>query len=536
MITQAHFKVFVLLIFSVVLFYLTYLFSFRSVIVHDYGILIDQSYRIFKGQIMYKDFYFPTTPLTFMIQAALFKIFNPDVFWMKIYLAVMNTILYFIAILLCTKVLKLSSNILLWIVVPITIAWSPGIMLMRPWYDFDANFFAFTALFFLALGSIREKNYIFLIAGFCAGLSACSKQNIGAGSILSAFLFILLQPSIKREKLMRSFFFGLGLLIIASIFCAYFIYHDALREAINCTIVRASQRASNYNYFVQALRVIFRTDNNFIKLTFFLYITAIILCWKERKINIKEGSVRLGIVLYSFITMWFGCLAEQGNDYPHQQIYLGVLLGIWCSSPWVRGEMPFSLYALIKAPKFLFTIFLASLTFFWPIYKHWRITFKFNEMKWSLNHGRIKGLNFIHSDYQYVESLLEFEKTIPKNETIFLFPDPVFFYFATGRLSPIRQIGFVISNWENPLDEVKHIEDSLNKKDVKWVIIARETSFDFGHLRFGDVSEDWKTAVNKGIVMSSRGDYSFLRNFIDKNYVEVPNSPLGYWVLKKKTL
>ena len=74
----------VILLFSVLTFGLMYVLSFRTPIVMDCGILIDRSYRIFLGQVPYRDFFCITTPLTFFTQALVFKIFAPKIFWLKI--------------------------------------------------------------------------------------------------------------------------------------------------------------------------------------------------------------------------------------------------------------------------------------------------------------------------------------------------------------------------------------------------------------------------------------------------------------------
>lgn len=131
-----------------------------------------------------------------------------------------------------------------------------------------------------------------------------------------------------------------------------------------------------------------------------------------------------------------------------------------------------------------------------------------------------------------MKDLLDFESYIPKEEKIFLWPDPIFFYFATDRrpLTPLS--GFVITSWESPQEDNDQISQIFEAENVTWAIIAQETFFDFGYLRFG-MKEDWKTAVQTGLAMNSRGDMSKLREYLYRNFEEVPG-PVGYWTLKRK--
>src|SRR3989344_6109867 len=57
-----------------------YLMSFRSPIIVDFGVLIDRTWRIYLGQVPCRDFYCPSTPLTYWIQALLFKSSPPGMF------------------------------------------------------------------------------------------------------------------------------------------------------------------------------------------------------------------------------------------------------------------------------------------------------------------------------------------------------------------------------------------------------------------------------------------------------------------------
>lgn len=506
-------------------FTLTYLFSFRSVITHDYGVLLDRIYRITLGEVPYRDFNLPTTPLTYLIQAVVFKIFAPSIFWMKVSLSFMNSVLVCGAIHIARKFLWINWKIYLLFVIPIAIVWSPGIILMRPWYDFDANFFALFTLFSLLTFSQSQKKSWVIIAGIACGLSILSKQNIGAGSFFSSLIFLCLLKEGLKGKLKTVGLFFLGLFLVAAIFSVALLCNRALTPAFEWIFLRASKRAGNL--FVQAIHVVYRVNHNFIKYIFALYAISFFLLVKNFWRDSNLSRIKLGIVLYAFITTWFGCLAEGGNDYPQQQIYLSLLCPILFGFCVTLNSQEISRNFSSWAVGFLSIIMLG-----WPIYKFWDIPFRFGVIKWDINHFRLKGYYFPYADYRFVKDLLDFESHIPKEEKIFLWPDPIFFYFATDRrpLTPLS--GFVITSWESPQEDNDQISQILEMENVTWAIIAQETFFDFGYLRFG-MKEDWKTAVQKDIAMISRGDMSQARNYLYKNFEEVPG-PVGYWTLKRK--
>lgn len=165
-------------------FITVYLISFHTPIVVDLGVVIDRSWRIFNGEIPGRDFYCPTTPLTYYLQAGVFHVAQ-SVIAMKVYLAIQAGILVVLAFIYARKVLLIDKKICYWIVAPMTLAWLPMISLKQPWYDVDAVFFAFLALF--CLGFKRP-----LLAGICCGLAFMCKQTIGAGAIVASIVFILI--------------------------------------------------------------------------------------------------------------------------------------------------------------------------------------------------------------------------------------------------------------------------------------------------------------------------------------------------------
>ena len=139
---------------------------------------------------------------------------------------------------------------------------------------------------------------------------------------------------------------------------------------------------------------------------------------------------------------------------------------------------------------------------------------------------------FRKEDHDLVKGLMDLEKTIPRDEKVFIMPDPLFFYYAADRVSPVPMTHFYVSGYELNEAEQKLIPGMLDKEGVRWALIGQERVFETGFLLFG-MEEDWKAAVKSGRAMTSRSDYSGLRAWLDANFTEVPG-PKGFWVLKRK--
>lgn len=513
-------------------FYITYLFSFRSVIVMDYGVLIERSYKIFLGEVPYRDFPLPTTPLTYYLQAAVWKIFNPSIFWMKIYIAAANTLLVLLAVRFAQKIVNLDFRLLALVVVPIAVAWSPGIILMRPWYDFDANFFGFIALFLLASGTFADRKSFFLLAGASAALSVYSKQNIGAGTTLAGFAFIAVQPGPLKDKFKNAVWYGAGLCVPSALLAAYYLKEGALGTAIEWIFVRAAGKTGD-SFLGQLFGLVLRPDNNFVKYDFVLYTVGILLALRTRKEDPRKGGLHLGIALYGFICLWLSCLAERGNDYPQQQIYLSALFAVFAAR--LADKNPgWTLPSLLRRPAFLLLGAFAALTVYWPVHINWKVPFKLNVMKWTPKDESLRGMYLIQSDYRFVQDLMDFEKTVPKTDGIFVYPDPMFFHFATGRRSPTPHTTFQnFYVWEDPPEIKALTEKYFTEANVVWAVIGQEQMFDAGFLKYG-LNETWESAVRKDLAMTTRGSHREIRDYLYKHYEEVPGGPAGYWLLKRK--
>ena len=224
--------------------------------------------------------------------------------------------------------------------------------------------------------------------------------------------------------------------------------------------------------------------------------------------------------------MWIAVLQESGGRYINVQNAMGLLGGILAVTtfdkqrgPWMRLMLPAGCMALS-----------AGILIWGATMPYLRKTYDPSEICWTVDHPRLKGMYFRKSDSEIVKSLMEFEETVPKDERMFIFPDPIFFYFAADRMSPVPMTYFS-TGWELKKGSEKNIPDMLEKADVQWILIGQEKFFDTGFLQF-TLDQDWKTALKTGSALSSRGEYPDLKNYIVKNFKEAPG-PLGFWTFRK---
>jgi len=162
--------------------------------------------------------------------------------------------------------------------------------------------------------------------------------------------------------------------------------------------------------------------------------------------------------------------------------------------------------------------------FIWGFRPHWKpIGYGRNTITYWVSNQRLKGMYFRYKDSLIIDELLAYEKTIPKDKKVFLMPDPLFFYFATGRKSPVPITHFLVSGWELNEKEQAKIPEYL--KDVDVVILGKEKTFDTGFLRF-EKDLPWHE------LMMSRSDYSELRWWLERNF---PNREEldWFWVLNR---
>lgn len=469
------------------------------------------------GQVPCRDFYCPSAPLTYFLQAL---VLPAGIMGMKLYLALQATITLIVTAWFLHVVLKVKP-IHMAMILPVSVAWLPGFQHMIPWYDVDAGFFCFLTLCALGASYFYSKYHYLILAGTMAGLSLLSKQNIGGACFIASICFIAVQDFDLKGRIKQGMAFILGFAVPLGLLAGYFAYNGALHDAWVWLVQRAAERYGEgkliSTMFTSLYLIVFGNQNNFSKFLLIFYGWAIYATWQDRK-DVAGWRVRFGAAIFCLVALLLSIVHMRGNCFPTHQMYLGVVLGLLFTSTSLRHTF------LILVPCMVLMLLFGA-TY------NWRRPYTQGSIAFTPDNARLKGMYFRKEDCDAVNELLDFEKTIPAGEKVMVMPDPLFFYYATGRMSPVPMTHFGVSGWELNDIEKELIPARLKQNDVKWVIVGRESYYNSGFLNF-DLKGKWKSNPT---AMMSRGDYTNFRTYVDENYHEVCNLKY-FWVLRRNLL
>ncbi|MBI2915725.1 MAG: hypothetical protein HYY07_02575, partial [Elusimicrobia bacterium] len=198
----------------------------------DLACILDNSFRIFKGQIPYRDFFCPTTPGSYYIQAFLWKCYEPGILTLKLFKATANGVLS-VVLLLFLRNLR-TSWIASALCLLVFVAWSPYVLVVEPWFSSDSSA-AFMIAALCLFMSLKTENFRWnVLVGFFSGCSVLFKQNDGFGCFFGAGLVLLAQNFVFPFRLRPSwkglgYFLG-GFLLCVAPFLFYYAFHQALQD------------------------------------------------------------------------------------------------------------------------------------------------------------------------------------------------------------------------------------------------------------------------------------------------------------------
>jgi hypothetical protein len=161
------------------------LFELRSfVYFRDYSIAFEGAYRLFLGQVPFRDFGSPVGPGAFVIPALFFKLFGAN--WNVFLLTqqFLNAVMLLMVYLFLQKL-----YIRTWVIRLSMIAFSVGYLVFQshPWY----NSTGFLLLLAAALCALQGGVMASLAAGTLSGLAILTKQDFGLLSVLISGALVL---------------------------------------------------------------------------------------------------------------------------------------------------------------------------------------------------------------------------------------------------------------------------------------------------------------------------------------------------------
>jgi hypothetical protein len=154
----------------------------------------DGGYRVFSGQVPFRDFLTPTGPWLYGIEALIFKLAGVSYVSYVAVAALMNAAIAALA-LVCAKGLRLSRAAALTGAL-ITAVWNLPIERGTPWYDPAAFLCLHAALAALLFGGGRVRRGAAFAAGAAVSLAFYGKQSTGAvGGLIFALYLLQIDPA-----------------------------------------------------------------------------------------------------------------------------------------------------------------------------------------------------------------------------------------------------------------------------------------------------------------------------------------------------
>jgi len=164
----------------------------------DYAITFEGAYRFFLGQVPYRDFGTPVGPVSFLIPALFFKLFEPN--W-SVFLLSQQFQNVCMLVLMYLLLGRIGARALIKRIALISFSVFYLLLLTHPWYNITGVLLLLAGAL-CALGSSRVS---VLAAGLISGLAVLAKQDFGLLTLLIAGFFVaVVSLGSDRDKILPS--------------------------------------------------------------------------------------------------------------------------------------------------------------------------------------------------------------------------------------------------------------------------------------------------------------------------------------------
>ena len=189
-------------------------------------------YKMYNGNMIYKDCNVIITPLFFYIGEILFKIFSPNYLTFRIYNLSIYTVLYFLIYKLFRKLQISKAKSLTYLIIIFLI--TGRIILIGANYNMLALIFVLIGIIY----NIRQSKTRFysIIQGIIVFLVFMTKQNIGVLYILGLVTINILENKNIKTTIKELIKTLITFLILLSIYCIYLILNNSLFDFVNYTM------------------------------------------------------------------------------------------------------------------------------------------------------------------------------------------------------------------------------------------------------------------------------------------------------------
>ncbi|MBI4974678.1 MAG: hypothetical protein HZC19_02580 [Candidatus Omnitrophica bacterium] len=211
-------------------------FSRFDIIAADEGYFNLACFRIMNGELPYRDFFLHTPPLSYYLQACIFKIFGPSFFVGRLTMAVVGVFIVMLLVLISLRLAVMPYPLL------------PGLLftfwgvshIPYPSFNWYGLLSALTIIPVIFKFTDSGDRRCLMLTGLLTTLLCLTKQNLGAAAILSLAFYIVIYRFFNdgrkfvliKDIFLDYIFIGLGASLATIPVMLFFYMNGALKDLV----------------------------------------------------------------------------------------------------------------------------------------------------------------------------------------------------------------------------------------------------------------------------------------------------------------
>ena len=279
-------------------FYICYHYGFKGIIPLDDFVNLNSGYRVYKGDLPFKDYYEVTGPALSVLQAFFFKIFGLSwktfVFNSAMFNCLTSLVIYF-----CFLNISKNKNFSLIIAILFSMLFYPNNDV--PGVDHHAWSLGIISLFLFYTG-LETKKFVYIFFSILTIFFSFFIKQVPSSYILTLMALLYIFQSYQEKKIIH-----FSKIILTILFLFVLIIFLMKKNEIDLNLVFQQYFLMLINFGGDRINKI---DLNLIKenisniyFLFFLIFPAIILLWKKKKISFHEKKKFLLIFFLILISI-----------------------------------------------------------------------------------------------------------------------------------------------------------------------------------------------------------------------------------------
>lgn len=413
--------------------------------VFDQSILIDGAWRIYSGQIPYKDFSMPHTPLLFYLQALFFSLFGATLFSAVTHAAIFNLIATGITYAGVRRYLPISRGWALGASL-ITAVWFYAPM-SWPWFETLGYLFLLMALLLI----LEEKPWAFFFSGFFGAVTILCKANVAMVSVATLVGATVLL--VTKQNRWRAILYGLAgyLVLLGLVFAWVSIFNDPVFVWNDLVVI-----PSKMDRFGRLFKIgEYAVEHGLLTGAFILAGIRYFSLPHDQKKN-------YALVMLLCFAAFFSALLSAAGAQENNLVYIGLI--------WI----------LLSAgsPRFL-SLAIGLLLFIYGVSysltrSNWSFDFSLHRPMRDLQHERLGPIRFQEPGASHLESLLRWADVhVEKNDSVFVFPNSTFLYLVLDKIPPQPFVYFDIRTSFVQKNRDALLLSALQKNKPRWFIVDK---------------------------------------------------------------